>query len=162
VLAGVDGLVLDGDLGASGSIGERHLRRHRDVPSLHRAPGRGAERRAERIAAAEERVEDVRERAEATEPGLEPARPEPLVAVAVVHGAPLRVGQDLVGLGGLLELLLGLRIVLVHVRVQLASELAEGLLDLLLVGVPGHAKDVVWITLHRRHFRRARLAQPPP
>ena len=55
--------------------------------------------------------------------------------VAVVGGAPLGVGEDLVGLGGLLELLLGLRVVRVDVGVQLAREPAEGLLDLLLVGV---------------------------
>ena len=65
------------------------------------------------------------------------------MAVAVEDRAPVRVGQDLVGLGSLLELLLGFRIVLVHIRVQLARELAEGLLDLCLVHVPGQAEDVV-------------------
>ena len=57
------------------------------------------------------------------------------MAVAVVRRAALGVGQDLVGLGGLLELLLGLRVVVVDVGVQLAGELAEGLLDLGLVRV---------------------------
>src|SRR5262249_16237366 len=113
-------------------------------------PAAAAERRPERVAAAEERVEDVRERAEALEAGLEAARAEPLVAVAVEDLAALGVGQDLVGLGRLLELLLGVRIVPVHVRVQLARELAKGLLDLGLVGVAGDAENLVGIPLHAK------------
>jgi hypothetical protein len=50
------------------------------------------------------------------------------VAVAVVDLAALGVREDLVGLGGLLELLLGIRVVGVDVRVQLAGELAEAFL----------------------------------
>src|SRR5205823_13077932 len=123
-----------------------------EVAALDPPPGSRAEWGAERIAAAEERVEDVRERAEAAEPRPEAARAEALVSVAVVHRASLGIGQDLVSLGRLLELLLGLRIVFVHVRMKLAREPAERLLDLLLVGVPGHPQDVVRITLHRRHF----------
>ena len=69
------------------------------------------------------------------------------MAVAVVDLAALGVGQDLVGLGGLLELLLGLRVVVVDVGVQLAGELAKGLLDLGLVGVPADAEDLVAVAL---------------
>ena len=45
------------------------------------------------------------------------------MAVAVVGRAALGVGQDLVGLGRLLELLLGVGVVRVDVGVQLAREL---------------------------------------
>ena len=84
-------------------------------------------------ATAEERVEDVGERAEAAR--LEAAVAQALGAVAVVGRAALGIGQHLVGLGGLLELRLRLRVVRVDVRMQLAREPAEGLLDLRLVGV---------------------------
>src|SRR5262249_58619886 len=49
----------------------------------------------------------------------------------VVLGASLRIGQDVVGLGDLLESLLRLGVALVGVRVVLARELAVRLLDLL-------------------------------
>ena len=67
-------------------------------------------------------------------PASKPPRAQALVAVGVVGAAPLGVGEDLVGLGRLLELLLGLGVVVVDVGVQLAGEPAEGLLDLGLVG----------------------------
>ena len=85
-------------------------------------------------AAAEERVEDVGEGAEALEVRRVAAGAQALVAVAVVGRAALGVGEHLVGLGRLLELLLGLGVVGVDVGVQLAREPAEGLLDLGLVG----------------------------
>ena len=72
------------------------------------------------------------------------------MAVAVVGRAALGVGEDLVGLGGLLELLLGLGVVGVDVGVQLARELAEGLLDLLLGGVALDAEHLVGVAGHRR------------
>ena len=68
--------------------------------------------------------------------------------VAIEDLAALSVGQDLVGLGGLLELLLGVRIVPVHVRMKLAGELAKGLLYLGLVGVARDAENLVGIPLH--------------
>ncbi len=67
------------------------------------------------------------------------------MAVAVIRGAPLGVGEDLVGLGGLLELLLGLGVVRVDIGVQLARQLTEGLLDLLLGGVALDAEHLVGI-----------------
>ncbi len=94
---------------------------------------------------AEERLEQVGDRAEALEVRAHPAAAQPLVAVAVEGLATLGVREDLVGLGGLLELLLGLRVVRVDVRVQLAREAAEGLLDRGLVGVAGDAEDLVRI-----------------
>src|SRR5207237_7430736 len=89
----------------------------------------------EQRVAAKEGVEDVRERPEPLEGRVEAARLEPLVPVAVVDRATVGVGEHLVCLGGLLELLLGLRIVLVHVRMELAGEPAEGALDLGLAGL---------------------------
>ena len=69
------------------------------------------------------------------------------MAVAVIDLAALGVGQDLVGLGGLLELLLGVGIVVVDVGMQLARELAKGLLDLGLVGVAADAEHLVAVAL---------------
>ena len=70
------------------------------------------------------------------------------MAVAVVCRAAVGIGEDLVGLGGLLELLLGLRVVAVDVGVQLAGELAEGLLHLAVVGRPADAENFVRVALH--------------
>ena len=97
---------------------------------------------------AEERVEDVGERAEAVRLRRVPARVEALEAVAVVGRAALGVGEDLVGLRGLLELLLRLRIVPVHVRVELARQAPERLLDLRVVGVARDAEHVVRVAPH--------------
>src|SRR6185503_1131243 len=103
-LAGVDQVVGDLNAGAGRGLRERDLDLDADVAALDAASGGPAPERAERIAA-EERVEDVGKRAEAVRSGREPARVEPVEAVAVIGGAPFGVGQDLVGLGGLLELL---------------------------------------------------------
>jgi hypothetical protein len=78
----------------------------------------------------------------------EAARVQPLEPVAVVGRAPLGVGEDLVGLGSLLELLLRLRVMPVHVRVKLARHAPERLLDLLLVGVARDAEHLVRIPPH--------------
>src|SRR5437763_495775 len=75
------------------------------------------------------------------------ARAQALEAVAVVGRLALGVGEDLVGLGGLLEVLLG-GLGRVDVGVQLAGELAEGLLDLAVVGVARDAQDLVGIAGH--------------
>src|SRR5574340_1006834 len=69
-------------------------------------------------------------------------------AACVVFGALLRVGQDGVGLGDLLEALLGSRF-LVAVGVIFQGEVAEGVLDRLLVGVLGDAEHLVVVTLCR-------------
>src|SRR5262249_47458300 len=99
--------------------------------------------------ASAERLEQVRQ-VDAAEVGFllsaaaapkaaEPVRRRPKVlsravaAEAVVGGALLLVLQRLVGLGHLLELLLGVRL-LGDVRVVLARELAVGLLDLVVGG----------------------------
>ena len=66
---------------------------------------------------------------------LERLRLLPVLAVAVVLGALLGVGEHVVRLVDLLEALLGRLVARVHVRVVLAGELPEGRLDLLLGGV---------------------------
>ena len=131
-------------VGAVGGFEQVELDRDRDVAALGRAP------RAPRRTAAEERVEQVADRAEAVEVGRVAAGAQPLVAVAVVGRAPLGVGQDLVGLGSLLELLLGVGVVGVDVGVQLHRELAKGLLDVLLGGVARHAEHLIGIAGHAR------------
>ena len=76
-------------------------------------------------------------------------RVDPGMAVLVVGRALLRVGEHLVGLLGLLELLfrrLGV-ITLVAVRVVLHGQLAVGLLDLVLGRVLGNAEDLVVVAL---------------
>ena len=68
------------------------------------------------------------------------------MAVAVEGRAALGVGEDLVGLGRLLELLLGVGVVAVDVGVQLARQAPEGLLDLGLVGLAADAEDLVGVS----------------
>jgi len=58
------------------------------------------------------------------------------VAEGVIGAPALGIGEDLVGLGRLFELLLGLGIVGVDVGVELPGEAAEGLLDLSVGGAP--------------------------
>ena len=84
---------------------------HGDVAALRGAGARSS---------SEERVEQVADRAERVEVGRVAAGAQAVVAVAVIRGATLAVGQDLVRLGSLLELLLGCGIVGVDVGVQLA------------------------------------------
>ena len=86
---------------------------------------------------------------------LPPARagtgPEAAVAEEgarlVVLLALLGVAEDVVGLGDLLEALLGLGVALVGVRVELAGELPVRLLDLGVGGVLGDAEDLVVVLL---------------
>ena len=111
-------------------------------------PRRAAAAEAE-AAAAEEGLEDVVDRAEGAAARVEAAGAQALVPVGVVGAAPLGVGEDLVGLGRGLELLLGLGVVVVDVRVQFAREAAEGLLDLGLAGVPADAEHLVVVARHR-------------
>jgi hypothetical protein len=69
------------------------------------------------------------------------------VAVLVVGGALLRVGEDLVGFLGLLELLLRLGVVRIAVRMVLHGQLAVGLLDLVVRSVAVDAEDFVVVAL---------------
>src|SRR6202020_1696265 len=72
-------------------------------------------------------------------------RPEGVVA------APgLRIREDVVGLGNVLEPVLGPG-GLVDIRVIRASQPAVGPLDVFLAGVPGHAQNVVEVPAGRGH-----------
>jgi hypothetical protein len=144
--AGIDQVVGHLDRCPAGGLLERDLDLHGEVSALD-APTRAAEGAAERVAA-EKGVEDVREGAEAVRLGGEAARLEPLEAVAVVGGAPIGVRQDLVRLGGLLELLLRLRVMAVDVRVELAGEAPERPLDLSVLGVAADAEDLIGVAPH--------------
>ena len=74
------------------------------------------------------------------------------MAVAIVGGALLGVGEDLVGLADLLEA--GLRaVLLVAVRVELHRQAAEGLLDVFGRGVAFDAEDLVVIALCGCHIQ---------
>src|SRR5206468_1520005 len=81
----------------------------------------------------------------AGEAGATPAGEQP--AGLVVLRPPLVVGQHVVGLGDLLEPGLGLRVVRVLVRVQVAGQLAVGLLDGRRVGVLRNAQRGVVVLL---------------
>src|SRR5690606_11118841 len=70
-------------------------------------------------------------------------------AAHVVLATLVRMGEGLVRLGDLLELLRRLR-VRVDVRVEGAGELAVRLLDLLGRGVAGDAEQLVVVVVHRR------------
>ena len=99
---------------------------------------------------AEEGVEDVAERAEATAEALEPARRRALhpgVAEHVVGAAALAVREDAVRLVELLEALLG-AVAGVDVGMVALREATEGTLDLGVVRVARDAEDVVVVALH--------------
>ena len=68
------------------------------------------------------------------------------MAVLIVRGALVRVGEHLAGLLGLLEALLGLLVVGIPVGVILHREAAIGLLDLRLGGRPGYVEYLVIIS----------------
>src|SRR5262249_16211116 len=111
-------------------------------------PAARARAAAEDVAAEElgEQVREARERigpAERVAAGAERGVPE-----AVVLGALLVVRQDRVGLAGLLELGLGLRIFRILVGVVLVGELAVRLLQLVRRGAAADAENFVVVSLH--------------
>jgi len=116
---------------ASSKVMRRSYRRSEPAARARRSP-------------AEERVEDVAERAEPgrIEPGAVGAEPRP--AEHVVRLASLRVREDLVRLADLLEAFLGAG-VRVDVGVPLLGEAAVGLLDLGVGRGPLDAEDDVVI-----------------
>ena len=135
--------------GSREHLGEAHLHLRRDVAAARRPARPEPEQLAEqRVAATEERGQHVLEAAE----GVRARGPAPgaqaLVAEGVVGAAAVGVGEDLVGLRGLLELLLRLRVVPVDVGVELARQPAKRLLDLAVAGSPVHAEDLVVVPLH--------------
>ena len=100
---------------------------------------------AEEVAEPEEIAEDVGEVGEVTR--IEAAGPAAAVdggvAIAVVPGALLLVGEHLVRLGRFLEALLGRAVVRVLVRVVLHRQPAKSLLDVVHRGIALDAKDFV-------------------
>jgi hypothetical protein len=142
--------VLDTPVATSASVILRRICR-----SLPRAPPRGcaaaaAEQVVEAAETAEVAHEDVERvlEPEAAEAGRTAVRAalHTCVAVAVVRGALVGIPQDLVGLGRLLELLLGFLVAAVAVRMVLQRELAIGLLDGFAVRAPLHRQNLVIIT----------------
>src|SRR4051794_19671128 len=103
---------------------------------------------AEGVAGTEERLKDVVDRAEAGRARRPAPGAKAVVPEGVVRAPPLRIGEHLVGLGGSLELLLGLGVVVVDVGMQLAGEAAERLLYL---RVRGAAVDTEHLVVVARH-----------
>jgi hypothetical protein len=83
------------------------------------------------------------------------------VAVLVVGGALLRVGEDLVGFLGLLELLFRLWVVRIAVGMVLHGQLAVGLLDVLIRSVAVDAEDFVVVALLCHFVGSVNLVQRP-
>src|SRR5277367_3714218 len=75
----------------------------------------------------------------------------PIGAKLIVLLSLNRVAQHLVGFVDRLELLLGVLLVLRHVGMELARQLAEGPLDVLLVGIARHAERGVVVLEFDRH-----------
>ena len=89
--------------------------------------------------------------------GAKPPRREPGMAEAVVGVAALRIREHLVRLGDLLEAFGRIRLAR-DIRVELARELPEGALDLVVVGVARDAQQLVVVTLRCRHRFKVRGA----
>jgi hypothetical protein len=81
------------------------------------------------------------------------------VAVGVVALALLRVAEDAVGLGRLLEPVFGVLVPLVAIGVVLERQLPVGGLDLGVGGIPRHPENLV-IVASGGHFRRRSPVRP--
>src|SRR5690554_1710065 len=79
---------------------------------------------------------------------------QPFMAELVVERALFRIGEDVISLGRLLKLPLGLRIVRVAIGMVLEGELTEGFLQLAIVGPAADAEDLIIITLGHKRMRR--------
>ena len=106
---------------------------------------------AEHVAHAEEAAENVAEIGEVLEDGGIEARSatdttDPGVSIAIVGSALLRISEDGIGLGDLLEFFLGDGgIARIAIRVVLECQLAIGALDLLIGRGAGDTQDFVVI-----------------
>ncbi len=87
---------------------------------------------------------------------------DPLVTESIVTRPLVRIRQDRVGFGSLLELLLGLLVTWVPVRVKAHRELSVGGLDLGLRGFPADRQDLVVIAFCRHFLVRSRSARRRP
>ena len=119
--------------------------------------GAGAAAKAPKAAPAEEALEDIADivKAEARRSAVTAgpaavrggvARVDAGKAELIVPAALFGVGEDLIGLPGLLELGLGLLIPRVQVRVILFGQGTIGLFDLIIGGLAGHAKHLIVIS----------------
>ena len=126
----------EGRLRGRAGLARRHRRRRnaRRCPRLLRRRPRGKDRR------------DRENR---------PRRRPPLgmgISVAVVSRAFVGIDEDVVGLGNFLEVLLGLAVPRIAVRVVFHGELAVGALDFLGGGAAGNPENLVGVgALARRH-----------
>ena len=148
-LAGREARDRDGLLAAEGGLLEADLELVAEVlapsrPPTSAAPAAGAEEVAEQIA------DDVLEAGAEVEAGAgSAALLEGGVPEAVVEIPPPGIGEHLVGLGDLLEPLLGRgSIVGVAVGMELERETAVRLLDLVVVRAAGDAENLVVVALH--------------
>ena len=136
---------LEHDVGAGTGIVRARLlaaARARVEPAAEGAPGEGAAHAAERVAVSAR----ARRAVAGARAGERVAGAHGVVALALVL-----IGEHGIGLGDLLELLLGVRL-FIDVRVKLARLLLEGLSDLLGRGVLLDAEDgVVVFVVHRGH-----------
>jgi hypothetical protein len=126
---------------------DRFLEGEVEVVAQVAAPARSAPRpAAEHVPEAEEVTEDVAEVGE--DRGIEAARAAQAgVAVGVVALLLVGVAEHAVGLGRLLEALLGLLVPGVAVGMILEGELPVGGLDLLIGGGPRDPEDLVVVAL---------------
>src|SRR5690606_11374291 len=129
---------------AEGGLGEVDLDADQRVLAPARARPRATAAAGTAGRAAEEGVHDVGEREAGA---LAPEAAAERVAAAVVGSPLLRVGEDVVGGGALLEPLLALGVG-VDVGVQLAGQLAVGLLDGVGVRVAGVTEQLVGVLAH--------------
>src|ERR1017187_7581658 len=122
-----------------------------------RPPPGPAARPAGPRASAEEGIHDVAERETRRETAgaSAPGRGE-RVGSHVIHLPLARVGEHLIGLGDLLEPLLGLR-VWIDIRMQLPGQPPVGLLDLVRTRVVPDAEDGVVIVRHLHPYDSARI-----
>ncbi len=125
---------------------EADLDRGGDVP----AAGRAAAAEPEGVPGADRRRPGRCPRSSRTRAARRPATgTQAVVAEGVIGLAPLRVGEHLVGLRRLLELLLGGGVVRVDVRMELPGEAAEGPLHLRVGGPTLEPEHLVVVARHR-------------
>ena len=138
---------LDGGRGALGRFIERDLEVVAEIAAALRS---AAPLPAKQVAKTEHVAEDVAEVELVEDRRIEAAARSGLdarVAEAIVLAALVRVGEDGVRLGALLEMFLGRLVAGVAVGVVLHRLLAIGALDLAVARVPRHAEDFVVVPL---------------
>ena len=83
------------------------------------------------------------------------------MAVLVIPGLLIGVRQDLIGLVDLLEVLLGILVAGIQVRMVLPGHFFICFFDLVLRGALGHAQDLVVITLVLCHIENSSYSETP-